>query len=158
MKLQEFLVESNAIEGEYDIESLWCAKEAWDFLQTKKTLTAAAILEMHDILMENHLKRPNRGSWRRRPVYIGYREGLNWNRIPMAIDDWLFHANISSDELAIKRDHVKYEHIHPFIDGNGRSGRIIMNWQRVKHGFKIETIKEKDKLEYYAWFNDGDPS
>jgi Fic family protein len=50
------------------------------------------------------------------------------------------------------RNHVKFEKIHPFEDGNGRIGRILLNWQRVKAGLPILTIYEKDKHAYYKWF------
>ena len=43
--------------------------------------------------------------------------------------------------------------VHPFIDGNGRTGRIFMNWWRVKNGLPILVIKETARQEYYKWFN-----
>ena len=59
-----------------------------------------------------------------------------------------------SDGGAAKASHIAYERIHPFIDGNGRTGRMFMNWQRLKAGLPILVIKEKEKQEYYKWFNE----
>jgi hypothetical protein len=48
--------------------------------------------------------------------------------------------------------HVSFEHLHPFRDGNGRVGRILYNWQRLKLGLPIHVIKYEDRWEYYNWF------
>ena len=52
----------------------------------------------------------------------------------------------------IKKWHIMFEHIHPFEDGNGRTGRILMNIQRLKIGLPILIIYEKHKFKYYDWF------
>ena len=52
----------------------------------------------------------------------------------------------------ITENHVKFESIHPFVDGNGRTGRLLMNWIRIKIGLPILVIKESEKFEYYKWF------
>ncbi len=52
-----------------------------------------------------------------------------------------------------KELHVMYERIHPFLDGNGRTGRIFMNWTRVKRcKLPVLVIKEEERQEYYKWF------
>ncbi len=45
--------------------------------------------------------------------------------------------------------HVKFERIHPFQDGNGRVGRIIMFKECLKNGIVPFIILDKDKLFYY---------
>ena len=46
--------------------------------------------------------------------------------------------------------HVKFENIHPFADGNGRTGRIAMNYFLVKNGHPPVTIHQEDRKEYYS--------
>ena len=46
--------------------------------------------------------------------------------------------------------HVKFENIHPFADGNGRTGRITMNYFLVLHGHPPVTIHQENRKEYYA--------
>ena len=46
--------------------------------------------------------------------------------------------------------HVKFENIHPFADGNGRTGRITMNYFLVLHGHPPITIHQEDRKTYYA--------
>lgn len=46
--------------------------------------------------------------------------------------------------------HAKFENIHPFADGNGRTGRLAMNYFLVCHGHPPIIIHEEDRKEYYA--------
>lgn len=46
--------------------------------------------------------------------------------------------------------HAKFENIHPFADGNGRTGRLAMNYLLVMHNHPPVTIHEEDRSEYYA--------
>lgn len=46
--------------------------------------------------------------------------------------------------------HVKFENIHPFADGNGRTGRITMNYYLVLNGHPPITIHQEDRRAYYA--------
>lgn len=52
----------------------------------------------------------------------------------------------------IARFHLEFETIHPFNDGNGRIGRIIINWQLLELGFPQTIIRNKGKEKYYDSF------
>ena len=52
--------------------------------------------------------------------------------------------------LAAAYFHVKFENIHPFADGNGRTGRITMNYFLVLNGHPPITIHQEDRKAYYA--------
>ena len=148
----EFLRESNAIECVYDYDSLERAKSAWVHLSQFDELTVKNILSVHYILMINHLRIKDRGKFRREEVIIAGRMGKAAWQVPSVMDGWILQANRDRTWDEIKRSHVLYEKIHPFTDGNGRTGRIFMNWQRVKNGWPILVIKESEKQEYYKWF------
>ena len=45
--------------------------------------------------------------------------------------------------------HVKFENIHPFADGNGRTGRLAMNYLLVQHNHPPVIIHEEDRKQYY---------
>jgi len=147
----EFLKESNAIEGVTDTDSLIQAKRAWKYLMKQDTMHSGIVLKTHKILMLNQdLLQFQKGNFRVVPVWVGGREGMDFSYIPEAVQVWCYNA--WDDPKFWKRHHIRFETIHPFIDGNGRTGRLLMNWQRVKAGLPVLVIKEKEKQEYYKWF------
>jgi len=156
-----FLRESNAIENVWDDESLKQAWKAWRYLAKQKELTTENLLKTHAILMIGKLDYDEIGAWRKAPVWIGGREATPWYAVPDLMNQWIKHVNScgkvakqdknNADEL-VRQDHVWFEFIHPFIDGNGRVGRMIMNWQRLKAGLSLLILFEKEKQEYYKWF------
>lgn len=177
--IEYFLSESNKIEGIIDGDSLQQALYAWEYLTNEDKLTGGAILKTHKILMLHHKLPPDqRGYWRREDVKIGYYEAVGihpdgkrlikkfvktgevveWRHIPDLMKSWTERANLqvqypgSRIDEDIKKHHVSYEHIHPFIDGNGRTGRMFMNWQRLKAGLPLLIVHNENKQDYYAWF------
>lgn len=64
------------------------------------------------------------------------------------------HDTYFSDKIA--RFHLEFEHTHPFIDGNGRMGRVLINCQLEKLGLPPIIIRNKEKQEYYKAFRDYD--
>lgn len=155
--IKQFLEESNNIEGVFDDDSLQQAHYAWDYAISQDELTPSVITKTHKILMLHQGLAPNeRGYFRRVEVRIGAGYGRPWPVVPSLINQWCRNAKDSKTAEEIKQDHIIYEQIHPFVDGNGRTGRIFLNWQRVKNNLPILVIKNSEKQAYYAWFNEKD--
>lgn len=153
--LIEFLRESNAIEQVYDDESLRRAGYAWNHIVKESKLSIGSILKTHKILMIGQPLRPNeRGYFRQVNVIVGSHRAPDWQHIPELMMQWLLNHGDAATEDAIKIAHIEFENVHPFRDGNGRLGRIIMNYQRVKAGLPILVVKESEKWDYYEWFNE----
>lgn len=155
--IEDFLRESNAIEGVYDEDSLQQALYAWESLIGEKEISVSVVLKTHKILMLHQPLRPDeRGYFRRCPVYIGLHEAMNWEHILIAIEQWCEEMNKKhqgGDMAMTKLLHTRYEDIHPFVDGNGRTGRMFMNWWRIKNGLPLLIIHEgEEQMEYYKWF------
>jgi Fic family protein len=149
----DFLSESNAIEGIHSEEALSDAKTAWYWLTAQKNLTMSNICKVQKILTLHQPEiRPNqRGYLREQQVWVGGREGMHWPFIRENLERWLKEANKKEYPIG---DHVAFEKIHPFIDGNGRTGRILMNWQFLMKGKRLVIFRASERDEYYQLFKD----
>ncbi|KKU76967.1 MAG: hypothetical protein UY03_C0023G0034 [Parcubacteria group bacterium GW2011_GWA2_47_64] len=54
----------------------------------------------------------------------------------------------------IAKFHLDFETIHPFCDGNGRIGRVLISYQLQRFGFPMIIIRDREKKEYYQSFED----
>ena len=154
-QVDKFLRESNAIEGITDEDSLKQAKIAWEYLMKQDKLTPHVILKTHKILMLHQNLRPDeRGYFRKVGVYIGNRRGLEYCLIPSFIQmQFCFETLRTNPPPDWKALHITYEKIHPFVDGNGRTGRMFMNWTRLKRcNLPLLIIKASERQKYYKWF------
>lgn len=152
-RLMTFLEESNKIENVYGFGPLTDARWAWEYLQEFNILSTHNILQTHLKLMAAQpIEQKYRGHFRDVDVWIGGRKGITPSLIEWAMEHWINRANTAESWSEIKSDHILFERIHPFIDGNGRIGRILMNWQRVKNKLPIEIIYDSKKYSYYKWF------
>lgn len=168
-QVKEFLRESNAIEGVYSDEALNDALNAWEYAyrERKHGFSLEYILHIHRMLMIN-LDPSIAGKLRDCDVWIGGKK--NWfistALLKEDLRDWCEFANAirtDSDYIpqstlddATRSLHVDFEDIHPFRDGNGRTGRILWNINRLLCGLPIQIIHEgKEQRDYYKWFNES---
>lgn len=81
--------------------------------------------------------------------------------IPGLIDDWLHVAQAGhrNDEHLMEHlaaTHIRFESIHPFRDGNGRTGRLMMNLMLVRRGYPPAIIYNRDRPKYIAALSQAD--
>ncbi len=62
------------------------------------------------------------------------------------------HSSYFIEKIALF--HLEFETIHPFCDGNGRIGRVLMNFQLLRMGFPRIIIRDKEKKTYYGAFGE----
>lgn len=146
----EFLKQSNAIEKEYSQTALYHSIIAWQYSKTIKKLTLNNLLNLHKILIQR-LDLKIAGRLRKVDVYVGNRKCLDVKEIKKQLK-YLLTIKPSTEE-GIRLWHIEFEKIHPFEDGNGRTGRILMNIQRLRCGLPLLIIHTgEEQQNYYKWF------
>jgi Fic family protein len=87
---------------------------------------------------------------------VGSHLGANPKFVPHLMQDLVDHYNKNKNGYfldAIARFHAEFETIHPFVDGNGRMGRILINVQLLNAGLPPIIIQNKNKHhDYYSLF------
>jgi len=110
------------------------------------------LLDAYRILLPELNKDHN--PYRKYGVTIGGRSGLRSDLIGQAIKD-LFSREIKTVE-DVCSFHIDYECIHPFLDGNGRTGRMLLNSQLNKIGEDMVIITAARRFEYYDFIQYND--
>ena len=146
-------------------------KKAFDeMLAHKGDLTKEFICELHRIVVENTLREEltnQMGCYRNVQVFI---RGRDWmppkpEEVPNEMKTLLSWYSKNKKKLhpliVASYFHVAFETIHPFVDGNGRVGRLLMNFILHKNKYPMINIPSKIKFDYYETLHkatiDGDP-
>jgi len=141
-----FIAESNAIEGVNDVEEV---KIGFDAYLSIAQITLKHILLLHKKLMGN-LAPDIGGKIRTQVVYVGGRACSDKD-----IDKRLRSLCKKAPRNAMEalQWHIEFEHIHPFLDGNGRTGRLIYYRQCKDIGVVPMMFRAKDRRGYYSLFS-----
>ena len=129
-----------------------------DLVREKTPLTESIIKQIHSLVLVAEPQ--DRGVYRKLPVRI---LGANHTPpqpylVPKQMEDlminykkWIKTKNIVE---VVSLLHLNFEFIHPFIDGNGRTGRLLVNLVLMQNGFPPIDIKFSDRQRYYDCFED----
>lgn len=126
------------------------------YLEEKKTpIDEKLILKLHSILMNGI--HPDAGFYRRHGVRIigSNVPTANYVKIPFLMEKFIGDLSKKINHVfeLITIAHSKFEQIHPFGDGNGRVGRLIMNAILLKENLPPSIIEQKKKHKYYTVLN-----
>ncbi len=129
-------------------------------LSKEKELTLETMLLLHRMLMSN-INDEIAGRFREKNelVRVGTYIAPNPKEVKKLLENMLVHFYSSINENIIKklaRFHLTFEHIHPFIDGNGRIGRVLNNYLLLREGFVPINLKFIDRAKYYEAFKEFD--
>jgi cell filamentation protein, protein adenylyltransferase len=143
----------------------------------EELVTLAELREVHSLAMTSvwdvapHPQasaRERPGSFREHdiePFPAGMRPP-EWPQVPALVDDWIADAQAlrAADESNLIEElaalHGRFEQIHPFLDGNGRAGRLLLNLLLVRLGYPPAIVYKADRERYLAALrraDSGDP-
>ena len=137
-------------------------KEAFQYIEElakqDKDLSEYDIKSIHNLVLADRPE--DRGTFRRVNVRIAgaLTNPVQPYLIEPKIEELLNNYKVWSETMHIVERvaifHLQFESIHPFIDGNGRTGRLIMNLQLIKEGLPAINIKFADRRKYYDAFDE----
>ena len=135
-------------------------KEAFEFVRElvkdNVPISESIIKQIHYLVLAD--KKKDRGVYRRVPVRImgAKHEPVQPYLIGPKMEQLLQEYAESKEHIVTKlaRFHIEFEGIHPFIDGNGRTGRLLVNLELMKAGYPPIDIKFTDRIAYYNAFDE----
>lgn len=119
-------------------------------LEEDEDISVGKILELHKIAFDALYEWA--GKWRTINVYVGQINPPPPEKIPNLMYQYIDNLNYKisnakskAEQLeAIAYGHYEFIKIHPFNNGNGRTGRLIMNWVCLKFGYKPITLYSRE--------------
>lgn len=121
-------------------------------------LTKQAIKNIHSLVLM--VDRKNKGVFRNVGTHVlgttcktsePQEIESNIDELLVKYEEWKQQHHILK---AIALLHLEFESIHSFIDGNGRTGRLLLNFELIKHGLLPVNIKFTDREKYYNSFDE----
>jgi len=175
-----FIYESNAIEGsrlaEHEVSSIVENK------YIKKSLTTEEVIEVQNsircfellssgdfILNHKHLKNLHlllvdglgiRGGFKKEDIVVNNKMTVDPKKVRKELTKlFAWYRSSKSKIHPFERAiifHNRFEHIHPFTDGNGRVGRLILNWMLMEKGYGFILFQNSNKTAYTTALDKGD--
>ena len=133
-----------------------------DFVKSGEAVSESFVRQLHSLVLVD--KPMDKGVYRRIPVMITgavHTPPQPYMVAPM-MEAWVHDLQTTRHHplVAAAEFHIRFEAIHPFIDGNGRTGRLLSNFILMRSGYLPISIKYEDRRAYYdaftAYHKDGD--
>lgn len=144
-----------------DIAEAYGVKEALDFIRkTKEHISIELIKEIHHIIFKNskhfagNLRKPGQEVAVKNQLGYVLHEGAPQSRVLFLLQEMIDWYNSNKNKypalILAAVIHNQFENIHPFADGNGRVGRILLNNILLKHDLPPINIEFRNRAGYYA--------
>lgn len=156
MDVRRYVRESNLIEGVDSEEEDENCYRIWHWLEGWERLSNLFIRSLQGNIVRNQALPFNAiGAYRNEGQYnvqVSGHMAPHYDRVPDLMNDWLrFYSEKAKNPLDA---HIGFERIHPFLDGNGRTGRMLLWWHEIKNGQEPTLFLASEKWKrYYPLFS-----
>lgn len=122
-----YIAEEVKRQGRGPIQVSWMA-DAWVYAMWLRPNTPVPTVD--DIVAFGQFIERDRNivGIRQVPVFVGGEEKFKWTLVPRALESLLEHW----EDMSPDQRYLEFETIHPFVDGNGRTGKILYNWDSLE--------------------------
>jgi Fic family protein/DNA-binding XRE family transcriptional regulator len=125
----------------------------FDYIAKRKKIDEGLVSQLHGILMNGI--HPDAGAYRNHAVRIVGVDlpTANYLSVPILMKEVMKRAAKKTKDIIAQsaRVHGKFEQIHPFSDGNGRVGRLLMSAMLLRANFAPAVIRQEQKQLYYTY-------
>src|SRR3989338_2856997 len=135
--------------------------EAWNYLEQncqKRLASGEDLCKLHE-LVNRHIEIKTLGKYKKVQNYIAdiYTSSHLFVEEKMKkLLDWIKNALECVDDFEVAfQSHAQFEIIHPFVDGNGRVGRLLINWILMNRGLMALAIDSRSRLDYISALNNS---
>lgn len=126
-------------------------------LKEKETFDERFIKKINKTINEN-IKETD--GYRKVQVFIRGSEHIppEPEKIPNLMNYFVFNYNNDEQDIfnKIAKYHIEFEKIHPFEDGNGRTGRLLLNYELIKNNQAPVVISKDDRVKYFEFLRNND--
>ncbi len=154
-ELREFVAHSNRIEREPDEPGHPLFDDHLAVARRVAETARQRVVLPRDIHLRLMASEPDKfpGEYRQVDVWVGRHRKVHPVAARQQMPDLLLRAMraswVPASEQGLWNLHHEFEHIHPFIDGNGRTGRLWLNALRLACGYPWLTVRYEDRFDYY---------
>ena len=126
-----------------------------DLVQNTEPITAFHVRQIHKLILTN-IDNENAGNYRKTQVHIAGASFIppeSWQIDSLITEwgDWVASAEGSFHPIALAAQaHHRLVAIHPFVDGNGRTSRLVMNLVLMQSGYPPTVILQANRRQYYS--------
>jgi Fic family protein len=126
-----------------------------DLVKNKIPLSERVIKDIHSLVLMDRQR--DKGIYRSVPVRVGSFHPCQPYEVPVQMERLMFDYDGDMQKLHVVERaalfHLRFETVHPFIDGNGRVGRLLLNLELMKAGYPPINVNFTDRTKYYGCFN-----
>ena len=124
-----------------------------EIIKRNELLSLRLIREFHSLVLNDDIENRDKFKQNNNEILGAGFETTSYYLVEEELTELIEKYNgnkVDSLVTKVSHFHADFEKIHPFIDGNGRTGRLLLNLELMKNGYPITVIRNEEREEYYT--------